>query len=403
MQAWDIRIVRVACLVGPLVMFVVPLLGCSQPRSDVTDLGPSKLAEEVRSALAEPYYLDRNVRLASAMRQLDPDNVEAVVDVYTELLKDLRKAELEPFFDAWAKFDAPAAFDYAMDVPYQGVSQRSQLSAMYAWAVRDAHGASRAADQGAEARPRDAHLFYQALIEGWAISGQDGLEDYIVDGPFSEDPGQLILAAQPKIYLREGVDGLLEWSEAIMQRATDHGPRMKAFRYAVRTVGFRDPRAAIPFVERHYGADYAKEGPRVLVETWAHMDPEAAFGWLRDEAPEDARASALGMAMGSWLIRDRQAARSWIDSVPVGDPYYQPAFDIVAKRFARHDPMEAIEWCHRGQTPEINSACLRQVATTWYSQDPVAAGHWMEEDSGLSVEDMVSARERAVEKRKPRR
>lgn len=400
MQKRDVRMVWAACLVGPLVLFVVPLMGCSQPRSDMTDLGPSELAQEVRSALAEPFYRDRNVRLALALRQLDQDNAEAVVEVYNELLKNLREAELEPFFDAWAEFDAQAAFNYAMEVPYQGVSQISQRSAMYAWAVRDAHGASRAADQGAEARPRDAHLFYQALIEGWAISGQDGLEDYIVEGPFFADPGQLILAAQPKIYLREGVDGLVEWSEAIMQRATGNGPRMKAFRYAVRTVGFRDPHAAIPFVERHYGADYAKEGPRVLVETWAHMDPEAAFTWLRDEAPEDARASALEMAMGSWLSRDRQAARSWIDSAPVGDPYYQPAFDTVARRIANHDPMRAVEWCHRGQTSEINSGCLRRVAITWYGRDPVAAGRWMEEDSGLSVEDMASVRERGARGRR---
>lgn len=402
MHARDIRMVWVACLVGLLVMIVGPLMGCSQPRSEVTDLGRSELAQEVRSALAEPFYLDRNIRLASALTQLSPDNVEAVAELFNSLLKHLREAELEPFFDAWAEFDPQAAFDYALEVPYQGVSQTSLRAAMYAWAVRDALGASLAADQGAAARRRDAHLFYQALIEGWAISGQDGLEDYIVDGPFAKDPGQLILAAQPEIYLRDGVDGLFEWSESIMQRVTDHGSRMKAFRYAVRTAGFRDPRAAVAFVERHYGADYAEEGPRVLVETWAYMNPEDAFAWLRYEAPEATRADALAMAMGKWLVRDRQAARSWIDSVPVGDPYYQPAFDIVAKRIANHDPMQAIEWCHRGRPLEVNSACLRQVAIIWYGKDPVAAGDWMEGDSGLSVEGRVSVRERAAKNRKQR-
>lgn len=390
---------RVAGLVICLVMFSVSLSGCSERRSEKTRLAPSEVAKEVRSALAEPAYLDRNTRLASALRQLDPDNVDAVADVYTELLKDIEESEVQPFFDAWAGFDAPAAFGYAMQIPYDGISQRAQRSAIYAWAIRDALAASVAADQAAEKRRRNGLMFYQALVEGWAISGQGGLQDYIVAGRSAEDPGQLILAAQPKIYLRDGADGLLEWSEEIMEAATETGPRMKAFRYAVRTAGFRDPHAAIPFVLRHYGEDYAEQGPRVLVETWMQKEPEPALEWLRSEAPESARAAALGIAVTSWLYRDMNAARSWLDSVPVGDPYYQPAFDSLANRIAKHAPRKAIEWCRRGQTPEINRTCLRQVAIAWYKEDPISAGLWMENESGLPAEDLVSVRQRAKQGR----
>ena len=99
--------------------------------------------------------------------------------------------------------------------------------------------------------------------------------------------------------------------------------------------------------------------------------------------------------MGGWLTRDRQAARSWIDAAPIGDPYYQPAFNSLAQRIAKRDPKEAVEWCNRGQTPEINRTCLKQVATTWYKKDPVAAGVWLEDESGLPVEDMFEVRQRA--------
>jgi hypothetical protein len=391
--------IRVACLMGSLAMSVASLSGCSEPQSDSADstqLGPSELAAEVRGALAEPNYMDRNGRLVSALRQLAPNNVDAVAAVYTELLKDLGESELEPLLDAWADFDAPAAFEYSMDVPYVGVRESAQRAAIYSWAVRNALEARVAAGQAAAANRRNAMLFHQALIGGWAISGQGGLDDYILDDSDFEDPGQLILAAQPKIYLRDGPDGLLEWSENIVQRATDYTTRMKAFRYAVRTAGFRDPQAAIPFVVRHYGADYAEEGPRVLADTWAHRDPEAALDWIRNGAPEAARPNALGMTVSSWLIRDREAARSWIDSAPVGEPYYQPAFDSLAKRLVKRDPEEATEWCQRGETQEVNSLCLQQVAGIWYRKDPVAAGRWMEEESGLSAEDIASVRQRVA-------
>ena len=399
MQAWDLRIIRIACLTGALAIAIASLSGCFESQSDSThstQFGPSELAEEVRSALSEPNYMDRNARLLAALRQLAPNNVDAVADVYTELLKDLGESELDPLFDAWANFDAPAAFEYSMDVPYPEVRKSAQRAAIYSWAVRNALEARVAADQAAATNGGNAILFYQALVGGWAISGQGGLDDYILGGAGFEDPGQLILAAQPKIYLSDGPDGLLEWSDNIVQRATDYTARMKAFRYAVRTVGFRNPQAAIPFVVRHYGAEYAEEGPRVLADTWAYKDPEAALDWIRNDAPEAARPNALGMTVSSWLIRDRDAARSWIDSAPVGEPYYQPAFDSVAKRLANHDPEEAAEWCQRGKTLEVNRICLQQVGGIWFRKDPVAAGQWMDEESGLSVEDIASVRRRAA-------
>lgn len=388
-----------AGLSSALAVWVVLLLGCSESETELTVLPPSGLAAEVRAALAESSYLDRNERLASALRQLTAENVDAVVEVYSEVLKDLEPAEMEPLFDAWTRFDAPAAFAYALDIPHPEVMPTSLKAVMYAWATRDALAASVAAEQGAKKRPRKALLFYQGLIEGWAISGQDGLQEFILEGPSASDPAQLLQAAQPNIYLREGVEGLLEWSESMIKNASEYTTRMQAFRYTVRTVGYRDPRAAIPFVMRHYGEEYATEGPRVLVEKWMHRDPEAALAWTRTEAPEETREVALGMATGSWLIRDRIAARAWIDSLPVGDPYYQPAFDKVAVRLARHDPNEAVDWCHRGQAPELNSTCLRQVAITWYRIDPVAAELWLEEESKLSVEDRQAVRKRATPKK----
>ena len=64
MKARGLKMIRVASLVITLVMFVVSLSGCSQRRSEGTQLAPSELAEEVRSALAEPAYLDRNTMRA---------------------------------------------------------------------------------------------------------------------------------------------------------------------------------------------------------------------------------------------------------------------------------------------------------------------------------------------------
>ena len=371
------------------------LAGCVEPRSTVTELGPAALAEEIRAAFSEPRPLDRMRRLTSALGQLGPENLDEVRAVYDEYLEGLDELELQPFFDAWARFDGPAAFEYAMGVPFPVQAETAREAALYAWAVHDLISAVRAAEQVAEDRPRIALLLYRPVVRAWALSGQDGLQEYILS---TSNKGPFILAAVPQIYQRVGADGLLRWSEEFLRRASDDGARMKAFRMTVRAVGFRRPDAAIPWVLDHFGEEYAKEGPRVLVETWLRTDPEAAFEWLRTQAPEQARASALGLAFGTWLIRDRSAARRWIESRPSGDPFYQPAFDTLARRVARNEPKEAIQWCHRGQIGDVDRDCLRGVAVEWYRRDPVAAGLWMEKESGLPVEDRIEVRRRALPK-----
>ena len=96
-------------------------------------------------------------------------------------------------------------------------------------------------------------------------------------------------------------------------------------------------------------------------------------------------AAFLGSSLGTDLVNPN-VVRSAQGSL----------FSVPAASVARE---EAIEWCSRGQTQELNSPCLRNVATIWYKKDPVAAGLWMEGESGLSAEDLVAVRKRASKHR----
>ena len=164
-------------------------------------------------------------------------------------------------------------------------------------------------------------------------------------------------------------------------------------------VAFRKPEAVIPFVLEHAGEEYGKYGLITLMEAWLRKDHQAAFEWLRTGAPEASRADTLGQVVTTWLTIGKEPAREWIESLPLDDPFYQPAFYSMAGVTARRDPETAIGWCNRGQNGPGYRDCLREVASQWYRRDPVAAGNWLEEESPLSVEERIEVRESAARKR----
>ena len=365
-------------------------------RVDPATLPPDALAREVVSAFVET-PVERAARLGAALRSLRPENLEAVLEVFGEHMAGLGELELQPFFDAWVGFDPVAASQYAEAISHAAQKQLARKSILNSWAARDPIAASAAADQLVSSKRGDGLPLYRALVRGWARSGQEGLQEYILEHSLA---GQLILSALPGVYYRAGPEGLMRWANHFIEETPDLVNRIKVFRMAVRTLGFRRPRAAIPFVLEHWGHDYAAEGPRVLTETWLRTEPEAGLEWLRTEAPEKSRSGALRDATGRWLSLDRAAARAWLESRPAGDPYYHPAFAKLAQWIAKQNPEEAIDWCMRSQIEPPDSRCLHQAAVEWYKKDPVSAGTWLEKESMFSVEDRIEVRERATRKKR---
>jgi hypothetical protein len=386
-------------------LLLVGLLGlissaCSNDQQDEpVVLAPDALASRVADAFRHT-PVERAARLGSALRALQPENLEPVLEVYGEHMANLGDLELAPFFDAWVSFDPVAASAYADEIPHPWQARRARESVINSWASRDAIAARVAAEQIADEYLKDERDIYRALVRGWALSGQEGLEAYILSHSQS---GVLILAALPEIYIREGPEGLTRWTEHFLEETSDRANRLRAFRMTVRTIGFRRPRSAIPFVLKHWGQDYATQGPRVLAEAWLRTDPEAGLKWLRTEAPKESRSEALGLVIGKWFHMDPSAARRWVASRPTGDPYYQPAFEKLAARIATQDPREAIDWCTRSGIEPPDYKCLRQVAVEWYRTDPASADTWMENESGLSAEDRLEVHERAARKKPWRR
>lgn len=377
------------------LVWVVGLLGCTDSTKVDRSPTPEEVWLEVTAALAQTKASDRMQAMSASMEHLSPENIDVVRDLMDEHMEGLQQLEMAAFFDAWTEFDGLSALEYAKNIAWSSQADIAIQEVVTSWAINDFINARIVVEQEIQSNPeRRAEMIRNAFVRGWAISGQSGLKEYILE---SSQAGPIVMLIAPRIYQYWGGDHLRDWSSDIIERSSDESIKMKVFRMTVRSVAYRDPEGQIPYVMEHYAkGEYAKDGPRVLTEHWLRTDPEAAMKWLKTEAPEETRSEGLSLAFGTWLNFHRAEARQWLDSVPKGDPYYQPAFNTLARRMAKRDPKQALLWCDRGGIGEVNVKCIRPVAVEWYKKDPVAAGIWLEDESGLSPLDLASIRQRAI-------
>jgi len=374
------------------------LVGCSDRETPTSGLSPQQLAAQVREAFAEPLHIDRMTRLAQLVAQLDAENVGEVSRVFDEHVAGLSGAEVRIFISAWSQWDEVSAHAFAEAIPFATQREQALAVVVHDWAVRNPLDAQAVAEALVLPGRNRAANPLERLVKGWVHQPDTGLEDYLQQHP------ELVSAVVQEVYRVKGLEGLIGWTENFIRGNDDPDQCWQAFRKTVRTLGLRAPEAATDWVSEHYGrGEYARDGPRILTESWARRDTISALEWLRTRAPEQARAEALASSFLLWLSRDGAKAREWLDSRP-DERFYDPAYAASAKAAIRsRDPESAIQFCERIPPSDLKQSCLHGLASKWYRFDPVAAGAWMESSSlDPELRDSVRAAQQRLGERNQR-
>lgn len=373
----------------------VALVGCSDRETPSSGLSPQQFAAQIREAFAKPLHIDRVTRLVQLVAQLDAENVGEVSAVFDEHVAGLSETEIRIFISAWAQWDPDSAYDFAKAIPFETQREQALAIVVHDVATRNPLDAQAIADELVQPGRTRAADPLGRLVKGWVHQPDTGLEDYLQQHP------QLVSAVVQEIYRVKGPEGLKDWTENFVRGNDDASQRWQAFRKSVRTIGFRVPEAATDWVTEQYGqGEYARDGPRILTESWSRRDPYSALEWLRTQAPEQTRADALESTFKLWLPRDGASAREWLDSRP-DDRFYDAAYAASAKVAIRgREPERATEFCERIPPSDVKQNCLHAVASQWYRSDPEAAGAWMESSSlDPELRDSVrAAHQRLIER-----
>lgn len=332
---------------------------------------PSSLAW-LRASLEQPDVVERSFRFHAYLQTLSADEVAEASAIIESRSPWLEPDELSNFMLAWADFDAPAAFEWALSRP-SPFREQASASALEAWAFRDPAAARRALESVDDAVDRIS--LKEFFVAGWLRSGQhDGAIEYIMEHPAGTVRQRFTNLLTIEL-MREGPDAVVRWAEAIPDDAPDAFKTM-AFQKAANILASVDPVHAAGWIEPHLGRDYAAEVPAAIGRRWLEIDPPAALTWLASLPPGDANDQALRATLTAWQGAAPEAAEAWVRSSS-GAGGGRSAIEVMIARHSS-DPPTAIGWARQIADPIDRHRTILRLARAWRRREPEVAKRWIE-------------------------
>ena len=361
-----------AVLAAAVLAAGVGLGRLSAPRPERPEQPGAATLDSFRQALEDRDWLTRSYRVSAYLQRLGPDELPEALAALERRRAWLDQEEIRLFMLAWARFDAPAAFERALAWP--GRSQRTAAgAAIYAWAFHDPEAALRALDALEDPKLRD--FLRTRLVAGWTRGPhRDGAHRYIASLPegAQRDSFAGMLARELN---EEGPEAVMRWAEEVPEIVPSY--KQTVFRKACAALAATDPEAAVRWAAAHAGRSYAQGSSAVIAGRWASLDPEAALAWLLELPRDRERDLAIADAFAQWLAFARAPAERWLHAATPADELDE-ALRVVVRR-ANHEgkPDGAVEWAKRIHDPRLRDEVIVAIGRAWLRSEPAAARSWL--------------------------
>lgn len=332
-------------------------------------------------AFAEYDPLRRAYLISASLQDFGPDDLPELHRVIEERRMGIVPEEVRLFMLAWARFDGPAAYEWAMAGP-AGWRKTLVEQAIYAWGYYDGPAALAAVEALEESKFK-AELKQQAL-EGWMRSeDKQGVSDYIANLENGRIRGRFYFLLGGEIAMRQGEEGAMRWVEALPDDAPN---KMKPalFNIVAKIVAQRDPERAAEWFLAHRTQPYSEGALEGIARRWVqHHDRPAAFAWLlslnAEDLREGERADAIGGAFRAWMQSDQEAAQEWLlGQLP--NPLLDPAVLEALKHVLPADPGRSMEWAQRLNDEKARNRELMRVGVRWRAKEPEVFAAWLTEN-----------------------
>ena len=378
---------RIAVIGGGALVAVAFALGyyLGRPHLLPASASADQVSSAVRAALLEPDQLERASELAPILASLNAQNLEAVVGVYESTLTSggPGPVAMEMLAEAWSKLDPAGAFQRIQGWEYYRITALPLL--VRSWARHD-RASARAAVESLEVLSRtERDNVYEAVILGWADSGDPAIWDaYVAGQPFGSNAAYVLMQ---RIAASEGGVALLRRAESLPEDAPGRF-RPLALRYAADIAAETDPERAAEFAERNRG--WMEGGLQwVVANRWAMSDAPRATQWALTQPEGPAREQALRAAFRKWLASDERAAIAWAQAQP--EEVLAPVLGLYARVLGKSDPKRAMEISADLADPAERLRTQRVVAKRWLAREPKIATDWLKQND---LEDLIAKRRR---------
>lgn len=332
---------------------------------------------EVREALLLPDRVQRIQRVAELLNRLEPSALEPVRNAYDDVLFELGDAEIILLAEWWASFDPEAAFHWTRH-NWESRVPSVVLGVVRAWARIDPLAAY-ATVGPFDSNERPLAPYVVAIVQGWAESGQPGLDTFMAGLSGSHLQRAHTTDTRRKVR-QEGAEASIAWAEALPIAV-----RPVVFQRLASAIAEIDPIRAAAFAERHLEDHGVRWLPRRVGTRWAKADPQAAMEWLSTLPAGTQRDDGVTATYRRWLRVDTPGAHAWIDGLPTDEEqrWVEPAVALYAVSIALESPREAADLANRRVLdPELKPGAVGNPVRYWLLMDEPAALSWLA-DSGL--------------------
>ncbi len=347
----------------------------------------TEMERAVNAALVMPRAFPRAVTLVRLFEGLTHENANGAARAVGGHAGRWDPIDLQLFLTAWVHIDPVAAMREVESWPIRSRRETGIIITIREWAA-SGHWIEAADYFQTISDPDLRGMAAGPLVRGWALAGDlDGALGLAHRLWSTEERVDVVDGFVRGVLHVEGPQGAL----AIARRIDPHESSEFEQRLARVTLNLagREDIAAAASVYTEYVASGSPEWLGgmldLLARLWRSHDPRATLVWLLDLEESAERNVSLKEALGTWAIRDFDAAERWFENArgpfegegPLNTTDSALLVGLV-RTMARIRPAEAAGWCARIQPGPDRELMLERIANFWIREDPEAASRWIE-------------------------
>lgn len=357
-------------------------------------------AKEIRAALRKALHdtnpITRAAVFSNMLSNLGPDNIEAVLDVYSNIPMGWEKGEgmdklinrmveYRQLFYAWGQFDPEGAIAYCNDRAPDKLRAGFAISGVLrGWASVNPDGAlewTKDPENGAMSK-----LYNFGLVQGWVSSDLPAATTYVSGLEEGGDKTELVRILTDE-QMKKGFSAASRWAEAL----GDKNMMKRAFSNLAQQHSREHPEEVAAWLKAHAGEIYVEDSLERLGDNWGRQDPEAAAGFFDGLPDGEGKTEGMRELVRHWSKEDPQATGSWLNQKDAS-PELDPVYAAYAMQVSKEDGAGAMKWAVTITEPEMQKRVVTSVGHNWYRQDKEAVEAWLPQ-SGLAEETRKAIKE----------
>ncbi|MGJ8638220.1 MAG: hypothetical protein ACSHYA_02405 [Opitutaceae bacterium] len=312
--------------------------------------------------------------LLAVLDTLEADEFQSVIQgLERSGMMDLRAAEFEMIYSAWAQ-DAPEeAMAYASK-QFENVTAKKVI--LQSWSTHAPEAALAWARANYASSDADtANPWELSIVKGAVATNLDLATEITLAMPYgsrgSEAAASAILGYLNSVDAGQAVQWASQIEDEIFQSIS--------LDLLARKIVQTDPENAF---ERVSALNYGS-GLEHVAEEMAHRryleSPESAKEWVKGLP-----VAAIGNATNAVVAQNSSVSllqtSEWLDQVITDNPdgYYQNAIETMVKSSALEDPQLAAEWIPDLHSDKLQNRYYQAVLSEWVENDPQSAQDWVE-------------------------